>query len=214
MFRTSPLIFNMLLMVAVFLSGCASQLAPNKSTSPSLNSEQRKAKLLNTHKWQLRGKIAFIEKIVNQKDKRESASINWRVDEKQKTQKLNLTSFLGINVLQLDSTKSFHTIKVDGKEYTGKDLSALIYSLTGLTLPTKALTFWLKGLPYNESDLVEINESTKLPKSLSSFYHNALWKIKYSNYQSFNGIDMATKFSIKKDGLLIKIAVKKWSLIE
>lgn len=196
------------------LSGCATQ--PNsalKNNIQMITSEQRAEQLLKNKKWQLKGKIAFIQKTKN-KDKRESASLIWQVNEKEQTQELNLTSFLGINVLHLKSNKSQHLIKVDGKEYLGTNLSQLIYSLTGLTLPTDALTFWLKGLPYKTNDNLEIDDATQLPKKLSSNYHNALWQINYSNYQHFNGMDMATKFTLKKDNLLIKIAVNNWSFTD
>lgn len=194
------------------LSGCASK----PSTYPieniqTLTSEQRTKLLLKNRKWQLRGKIAFIQKIESEKDKRESASMTWKINEEKHTQELNLTSYLGINVLHIESSQNQHVIEVDGKKYHGTNLPQLIYSLTGRTLPTKALTFWLKGLPYKENDKLEINDRTQLPISISSYYNNALWQINYSNYQIFNSIKMATKFTIKKDDLVIKIAIKSWS---
>jgi len=197
------------------LSGCANQSSPSsKNNIQTLTAPQRTAQLLKHKHWQLRGKIAFIEKIQNKKDKRESASIAWHVNEDIQHQTLNLTSFLGINVLHLESNKNQHLIKVDGKEYHGTNLTQLIYSLTGLTLPTKALTYWLKGLPYHVSDILKVDQITQLPLSISSVYNNALWQINFSNYQNFNGIEMATKFTIEKDGLLIKVSVKKWSFDE
>jgi len=196
------------------LSGCATRPStPLKDNIQVVTSEQRAKQLLKKKKWQLKGKIAFIQQIKNNKgikDKRESASIIWQVNEKKQTQELNLTSYLGINVLHLKSNQNQHLIKVDGKEYRGTNLSQLIYSLTGLTLPTEALSFWLKGLPYKSDDKLQTDDKTQLPKRLSSYYHNALWQINYSNYQRFNGFEMATKFSIKKDDLLIKVAVKNW----
>jgi len=197
------------------ISGCANNanLSP-KDPIQTLTSEQRTAQLLKNKKWHLQGKIAFIEKIANKKDKRESASISWHVNEESQNQTLNLTSYLGINVLRIESNKKWHQIKVDGKEYRGTNLAHLIYSLTGRTLPTNALTYWLKGLPYETSDELLLNPSTQLPLSISSYYNNSLWQISYSNYRVFDGIEMATEFSIEKDGLLIKIAVKKWSFKE
>ena len=195
------------------LSGCATQ--PNTASKDNIlvvTSEQRAKKLLKNKKWQLKGKIAFIQQ-TRETDKRESASIMWQVNENKHTQELNLTSFLGINVLHLQSNKKQHLIKVDGKEYRGADLSNLIYSLTGLTLPTEALTFWLKGLPYSTDDELQFDEKTQLPKSMSSYYHNAIWQISYNDYRRFNGINMATKLTIEKEGLLIKVAVKNWSFI-
>ena len=87
-----------------------------------------------------------------------------------------------------------------------------MYSLTGLTLPTDALTFWLKGLPYQSTDQVTLSPKTQLPVSLTSLFDNIEWHIDYSKYQVFDGVQMATQFTIKKEGLLIKIAIKKWSL--
>lgn len=214
MTKAHLLLFNLFLIVSIFLSGCASKPDGSPITAITVISTEQRSNMLLTHKkWQLLGKIAFIEQATNKngKEKRESASLAWRVNEQTKTQELNLTSFLGINVLHLESNKNQHILKVDGNEYRTADLPQILYSLTGLTLPTKALNYWLKGLPYETSDQVIIDDKTQLPLSISSNYHNTLWKIDYHNYQVFNGLSMATKFTIKKNGLLIKVAVKKWS---
>lgn len=212
MFKSYPFLLSLFLLTSIMISGCASKTnLPSKDIPQIVTSKQRTAQLLDNKKWQLRGKIAFIEKVTNKKDKRESASITWRANESKQTQKLNLTNYLGLNVLQLESDKNQHIIKVDGKEYYGTNLPQLIYSLTGLTLPTKALLFWLKGIPYKEDDKLTNDTGTQLPLSISSYYNNALWQINYSNYQTFEDIEMATKFTIKKDGLLIKLAINQWS---
>lgn len=212
MFKSYPFLLSLFLLTSIMISGCASKTnLPSKDIPQIVTSKQRTAQLLENKKWQLRGKIAFIEKVTNKKDKRESASITWRANESKQTQKLNLTNYLGLNVLQLESDKNQHIIKVDGKEYYGTNLPQLIYSLTGLTLPTKALLFWLKGIPYKEDDKLTNDTGTQLPLSISSYYNNALWQINYSNYQTFEDIEMATKFTIKKDGLLIKLAINQWS---
>ena len=154
-----------------------------------------------------RQKIAFIEK-----KSRSSATLSWQVDENKSTQKLNLTTYLGINVLQLDSNANSHKIQVDGKTYQGHNLEVLIHSITGLTLPTQALTFWLKGIPYQEDDSIHYQKTTQLPLTLSSYYNNELWQVSYANYQQIDSYSLATKFSIKKDDLLIKIVVNDWSI--
>jgi len=214
--KLHSLYFYSFLFANLFLTGCVSN-PKNEHVQVTYDIEERSERLLATEKWQLRGKIAFIQKAIylGDKEKRESASIAWQVNEKTQTQELNLTTYLGINMLNLKSIKNKHVIKVDGKEYRSADLPQLINSLTGLTLPTKALTYWLKGLPYENNDQLIIDEKTKLPKSISSNYHNTLWQINYYNYQKFNGLNfnnlnMATKFTIKKNDLLIKIAVNKW----
>ena len=213
MAKYSSYLFFLLTLSSVILTGCATKPTDDSSTLIVQQSAiERARQLTQIDQWHLRGKIAFIEQIKDQKSKRESATIAWRVNEKNKTQELNLTSYLGINVLHLASEHNNHLIKVNGKEYRSNNLAQLVYSLTGLTLPTNALTFWLKGLPYQSTDQVTLSPKTQLPVSLTSLFDNIEWHIDYSKYQVFDGVQMATQFNIKKDGLLIKIAIKKWSL--
>ena len=144
------------------LSACTT----NKAIPPveSLHSHQERAQLLKQlSQWQITGKIAFI-----QSNKRERANFHWQINEETQQQNLNLTSYLGINVLQLSSSNGHHKVKVDGKTYQGEDLTALIYQLTGFTLPTKALNYWLKGLPYLDSDQITYHPETQLPEYLLS----------------------------------------------
>ena len=192
---------------ALALSGCST--IPDKSSSIIIEQtpEQRITKLEQLQQWKVKGKIAFIEK-----ESRNSATLSWKVNENQNSQLLNLTSYLGINVLQLESSDNNHNIQVDGKTYHGRDLETLIYSITGLTLPTKALTFWLKGMPYKDDDTINYHESTQLPLTLSSYYNNELWQVSYAKYQQINGYSLATKFSIRKDDLLIKIVINDWAI--
>lgn len=195
------------------LSGCATK--PTKAplnVNTQLSAEQRANQLTHIKQWQLRGKIAFIEQLESNKSKRESANIAWQVDTSKQTQELNLTSYLGINVLHLASQGNEHLIKVDGNEYRANNLSELIDSLTGLTLPTNALNYWLKGLPYHETDQIEFSPNSQLPVNLTSLSNNIEWQISYKKYKTFNGLQMATLFTIRKENLLIKIAINKWSL--
>jgi len=190
------------------LSGCASN-RQNTQNSFTLQSSTERAEQLNKiTQWQVNGKIAFIER-----NKRNSATLNWQVNEKNQSQQLNLTSYLGINVLQLTSNQGKHKLKFDGNDYQGDNLTTLIYSLTGLTLPTKALSYWIKGLAFQPSDKMEYDNSN-LPLHLNSFYNNQQWQITYGNYKQVNGYILPTKLTVKKDNLLIKIAINKWQHVK
>lgn len=212
MTANSPIFY--ILIICILLTGCATKPISNTEKSiPITTLEQRAKQLKQITNWQLQGKIAFIHR-TEDNTKRESASINWQVDEEHRFQILNLTSYLGINVLHLQSHGNLHEIKVDGKKYSDTNLSQLIYSLTGLTLPTEALAYWVKGVPFNANDNIEINDETQLPRSLHSEYQDINWTINYTHYQPFFGIYMATQFTVENDDLLIKISVKDWSLRE
>ena len=93
----------------------------------------------------------------------------------------------------------------------------MIYTLTGLVLPTKALSTWLKGIKFNNQDEIFYNENSKLPEKLISYSFEQqnktkqIWQIEYRDYKSFSGHQLATKFNITHDNLTIKIALSQWS---
>lgn len=201
------------LLFIIFLVGCATpppfkESLPFSKQSVSARMHQLSTTIIN---WKIAGKIAFI-----QTDKRESASINWSFQEptsqKAMQQRLDLTTLLGINVLHLSSQDSYHQIKIDGKSYHGEKLDEMLSALTGLTLPTQALTYWLKGLPYSEKDLLKYNEITNLPISLTSQYDGKVWQVKYAKYQTVENHQLATKLTITQNDLTIRILIKRWSL--
>jgi len=210
MFKTYFRLFFLAAISLFTLMACVSNKVMIKPLSVQ-TAQQRASQLQQLSQWKIYGKIAFIQKTLNEQDKRESASITWQVDEGKKNQTLNLTSYLGINILHLSSMQGQHLIKINSEEHHSDNLPQLIYSLTGLTLPTQALTFWLKGLPYQSSDKIIYNSKTKLPLSMTSTYQISAWQITYDEYKTFEHLPMATKFTIKKGGLLLKVSIKKWS---
>jgi outer membrane lipoprotein LolB len=208
MFVRRSFYFSIILSL-LFVSGCATLNDDTKPTTYKSIAE-RSLSLKNINQWQVRGKIAFIEK----EHKSRSANLYWKVDKKKTTQELNLTSYLGINVLQLTSKENLHAITFDGKTYYDNDLQSLIYSLTGFTLPIVALDSWLKGLPHQASDIISYNDATKLPLSLTSTYNQSLWQVNYDKYKQFDQHYLATKLSIKKDNLVIKLSINQWKIFD
>lgn len=195
-----------------FLSGCS--LLPSKSstvdplnqTQVSLQTQlERNQQMRLLLEWEITGKIAFL----NEK-KRQSANLFWQ--HKNNEQRLNLTTYLGINVMELKSKNNVYTIEVSDKTYQSDNLDTLIYQLTGFKLPTKALSYWLKGLTYLDSDEITFDPITHLPQQLTSFFNLQAWQIYYQQYKLFNQHQLATKITIKQDDLTIKIAIKDWTL--
>ena len=196
------------LILLLVISGCASQKNIEQLPQEPLHSkEQRAIQLAELTHWQITGKLAFIEG-----KKRESASLFWQFDEGLQSQKLSLTTYLGINVLSLTSKNGFHTIEADGEKYQHDDLDYLIHSLTGLTLPVQALHSWLKGISYLSSDKIIYDEQTQLPKTLVSDYDNRQWIIHYADYQHLNNHLLAKKITLKQQNLMIKIHINQWTL--
>ena len=196
------------LLALMLINGCSTQPTPADKRQTHQTIEQRNDKLSQLNDWQLEGKIAFI-----QSDKRQSASINWQHQQSSNRQTLDLTSYLGVNVLHLESNNNRHIIAFDGESYQGSNLEQLIYSITGLTLPTDALSYWLKGLSYSINDTINYHFKSKLPSKITSEYNNERWQITYANYRQINDVQLATTFTIKRHDLLIKISINKWTLL-
>lgn len=201
-------LFFTLLPCLLIFSGCS---LTSKEPSPLPTNKQsffeRNQQMAALTQWKINGKIAFIDG-----KKRKSADLYWQ-KESVKQQKLNLTTYLGINVLNLVSEDGMHTIEADGEIYQGDNLDTLIYQITQLRLPTKALTYWLKGIAYLPEDKILTNiKNNALPSQLTSYYNLQQWKITYSDYQQYQNHWLATKFTISQGNLKIKININQWQL--
>lgn len=213
-FNPLRLLFSILVLLVVSACSSTPSSISNKNkienkTPPLQSFSERKNQLSQLNQWKISGKIAFI-----QGKKRQSANINWKFNGNDHSQRLDLNTILGINVLHLKSKEGLHTIEVDGETHKGKNLDQLIYSLTGLIFPSKALTYWLKAIPYQATDTFVLNEQSQLPISLTSENGSSIsqWHINYSKYKTIKGYQLPFSVTLKKDNLLIKIAIKKWKV--
>ncbi|WP_085299170.1 lipoprotein insertase outer membrane protein LolB [Cognaticolwellia mytili] len=177
----------------------------NNQLNQDIDTRNKQVAQLNS--WTITGKIAFI----NSKE-RQSATLHWQKDQTAESEALNLSTLFGIKVLELKREKSNFTLEVDGQTYQTQDLDNLIYNLTGLNLPTRAMNSWLKGLAYLSSDKVKYHEKTQLPESLTSHYNNKAWQISYSKYHHIGPFQLAKQLTILQDDLRIKIVIHAWKI--
>lgn len=193
---------------ATLLSGCGS-LTKNQhqQITEHQSIQERTTKLQALSQWKINGKLAIINP-----EERHSLTLNWHFQGDKNHQKLNLTTLLGIQVFNLESVSGMHVIEVDGERYQSTDLNELLASLTGLTLPTQALTYWLKGIPYLGNDKITYSQETSLPQSLLSQYNEKQWLIKYRGYQQVEQFQLASNFTITQQENTIKIKVHQWDV--
>jgi outer membrane lipoprotein LolB len=175
----------------------------NNQANQGIDSRNKQVSQLNS--WTIAGKIAFINS-----QKRQSATLYWQKNEVEKTESLNLSTLFGIKVLELTQQQDNFTLEVDDNIYNTQDLDHLIYTLTGLNLPTRAMSHWLKGLAFLPTDKVAYHAENKLPMSLTSRYNNKNWLIKYSKYHHIGLFQLAKQLTITQDDLRIKIVIHSW----
>ncbi len=197
-------------MLITLLSACTTT-QPINDIKPSYTSDiiKREKTLAQLTTWQVKGKIAFINSV-----ERKSASLFW--NKSNTNQQLNLTTYLGINVLKLTSADSMHTIEVDGESYQDENLDSLIESLVDMRFPTEALSYWIKAIPYNNNDSFTFSPESQLPKTLTSQYNGYHWLIQYSSYQTIQKgdttITLPNKIKITSADLTINIAINDWTI--
>ncbi len=213
MIYMNKLTFKLTTLLSCFfllLSGCSSlDKKSYQEITEHQNQAERNKKLSLLTNWKIKGKMAIISP-----NDRNSATLNWHYQGNKNRQNLNLTTVLGFQVFNLESVNGMHIIEADGERYQGPDLDKLLASLTDFSLPTQAMTFWLKGLPYLANDKINYDKKTQLPIVLTSYHNEKKWQIKYGGYQQIEQYQLATKFSIKQSELTLKINVHKWDLAQ
>jgi outer membrane lipoprotein LolB len=201
-----------------FLTACSSTTQITKYNEKNVLPIQQRAALLSQVKlWKVSGKIAFI----NGKQK-SSASLVWQRDDENANQQLNLTTFLGINVLKLISENNTHYLTAENNTYTSKNLSQLLYKQTQIYFPVDALSYWLKGVVYRQNDHISVDPIKQVAKNLTSYANYKKWQIFYDNYQEVNinqhssksasHVLMPYKITIKSGNIIIKIKLSSWAL--
>ena len=195
-------------MLIITLSGCTS-LPQFSSSRPNIayNEANHLQYLQRLNNWQVTGKIALIS------DKsRESASLYWQNQPYKQQEKLALTTYLGINILSIERVDRLYQIKIDDQVHQHRDLEHLLWSLSGYQLPTNALKFWLKGIPYSNKDKVTYADNKLMPQQITSHYNGSNWVINYQSFTTVDGIPLPDKISIKQDKLTIKLSINQWTL--
>ena len=188
------------------LSACISiNDIPVEDNQVNQDIETRNKQVAALNEWTITGKIAFINS-----QQRQSATLYWQKNETEKTESLNLSTLFGIKVLELEQRQDNFTLEVDGNVYDTQNLDALIYSLTGLNLPTRAMNHWLKGLAFLPTDKIVYHAKTQLPQSLTSRYNNKVWQVKYSKYHHIEQFQLAKQLTIIQGDLRIKIVIHSW----
>lgn len=178
-----------------FLWGCSSPLELQTPENWSLYQK----KLTELTEFTIRGKLAYL----SPKD-RVSLSFYWKQDAE--NYELNLSSFLGGNVLNLKVTPQGALLTgEDDKIYQGTSANRLIYRLTGLFVPADQMKNWIKGLPTGADhyQLDMFNRLDNLTKDKS-------WQVKYRAYQLTEKMVLPQDIQLLQDKTKIKIIIDTW----
>ncbi len=180
----------------LFLGGCTQQT--NKITTTY---DDWKPRLAAQKTWQVEGKLAFISP-----DERQSANLNWQ--QRENSNNLVLTTFIGTRILSLKQTEKGAELEFDGEEYFDTDAARLLKRLTGFTLPVNNADSWLKGTIDDQSLIVD--QLGRAKQVLWFDNTGKKWQIDYSAYMQTEGYWVPTKLTLKHQSIRIKIQLYDW----
>ncbi|TKB45942.1 lipoprotein insertase outer membrane protein LolB [Thalassotalea mangrovi] len=191
-------------LLSTTLSACA-LFSPAPEPQSVAAQQLRQQQMQEIDAWRVKGKVAFIRD-----GERSSANIFWQHAPQDVT--LNLTTFMGVNVLNLASTSNGYQLQVDGKTYTGTELQPLLSGVAGVELPVDDLTYWIKGSKAKSQDALFFNAETGLPARIQALRGNRMWQIDYQDFSRVEAHYMPAKLTLKHGQLTIKLAISDWQL--
>ncbi len=187
-----------LLIIFVFLSGCASKTSVQKQIHTNWQSV-----LKQQEKWQSNGKLAF-----TQAKKTQSANFTWV--NQQAGFYLNLTGPFGAQILSMEQNDYDTLLTFEGAQYRDQNAEHLLQKLTGLTLPVADAQLWLKGLPEGK-DIIK-DEFDRVKSAAIIDTHGTQWKIQYSQYHKNNGYWLPKSIKLSHEDLRVKMKIYSWEI--
>lgn len=194
--------FLLIFLIALFQVGCANQkpLQQIKAKSSWQHQVNSNSKI---NSWKIRGKMSF-----KSPSQTGSAFLSWQQSSRYK---INLQAPLSIGSVYIygDNLGTVTLTASDGTVLTGSSPDNLVYQQLGWKLPVSGLWHWIKGLPDPNKNLDEIiiaknNTASKIVQDG--------WEINYKRYQSINGNNLPSLFTLSREDLVLKVLIKQWSI--
>ena len=194
------------LLSAVVLSGCASI----ETSSTNVEWQTHQQRLAAIEQYQSSGKLGYISP-----EQRQSLNFHWQ--HAAQSSQLRLTTFLGQTALNLKITPSGAFVETyDDQSFSSPSAEALIYQLTGLTLPVEQLNDWLLGKP-TAADHYQLSD-TNTVLSLTKKINGQQWQLSYLNYRDVQvdgvPLPLPQKLKLTQNDTSINIVISKWKINE
>ncbi|GGD63583.1 hypothetical protein GCM10011357_18600 [Lacimicrobium alkaliphilum] len=150
--------------------------------------------------WQIRGKLAFR----SEKDKF-SANLNWR--QQNKNFHLNLSTFLGTNILLLEKQQGKVELHYDDNLYHHINATELLYELLGWSIPVESISRWVKGQASHEAN-AEFSDNGLISKLQTADG----WVVSYSDYRLTEAVLLPHQINFQAGPNTIRIRVDAWQM--
>lgn len=186
-----------LLLSLVLLSGCSS--LPTNLSPISVN------QVTDASAWEMKGKLA-----ITTPDDKLSSNLYWL--HTTNSDKLTLTTMLGIQILSLTQQDNKAQLIIDGKTYEDSNAQALLLNVTGWTIPIKALPLWITGQA-SPTDIVNSRDNQARPINITTTQAVPTWSINYISWQQQSGTELPRLLKLSSDDIKIKIQINQWQAL-
>lgn len=202
----TPMKLRTLVIITALLTlfGCVSVQTP----SGPVEWQSHQARLAGIRAFQLSGKLGYISP-------QERQSLNFQWQKNATSSQLRLTNFLGQTVLNLAINASGATVTTyDDKIFHNVSAEALVYELTGLSIPVEKLEDWILGLP-SDADAYTLGRQHTLA-TLDKQIHQQTWHVDYTSYQAYETptgeLPLPHKLKLTQNQTKLNIVISKWKL--
>jgi len=189
------------LLLMVGLSGCAIQ----PPSAPSVDRGIPLSDWASTgfpDQWQLTGRTAL-----RIDDEAMSATLQWQ--QRALQYQIDLRGALGAGSLRLVGDADQATLSTsDGERFRAANAEELVRATTGYTLPVGLLRWWVTGrpAPWLEGWVVLDDQQR------AEVIRQGGWTITYDRYQSRAGTALPGRVSVQRDGVEVRLSIRRWQL--
>jgi len=193
---------SIVLLVFIFLAGCAPQLTPAPPSYQLIPWQQRANALANIQNWQFKSALSIITP-----HRATIAAIDWQQTGRHFFIHFSGPFFIGDAIIQgYPGTVTFTTAR--NETYTASTPEKLLQTQLGWQLPISNLNYWIRGLPVpGEPATTQFDQYDHL---IQLKQHG--WTIHYTDFQPVGKIDLPRKMTLDSASLKVKLAIQEWQI--
>lgn len=194
------------LVVALYLSGCATTSTktnqPTPTLKPSVLHQLHMDQVAGIAQFSLKGRLGIVTK-----PKSFSARLAWQ--HMPSKDNIDVYSPIGGKVANIVKTPERVILTDNGNKTTeAQDVETLTEKTLGFQLPLSGLAHWALGRP---SDTGIVNAVTWDEYGRINYMQQNGWDIEYKTYTENAGYFLPKKIMLKNEKMTLKLIIEKWS---
>lgn len=192
----------LLLVLTIWLNGCSLFNHTPVAEKP-LNVNQRQQQLLAMQQFTLQASVS-----IKTPADSVSGNLNWQQFNANQYHS-RLSNFLGISLFELSQGAQGSEIQLKGETYRGVDSSSLLLQLSGWSMPLADMPLWLRGLPGNNSQNVELDELGRVIAFNLTDSTGIVWRLQYQRFFT-DALALPKRLLLSSDDTEIKLVIRSW----